>query len=382
MGLKLLGAYSKILRMKIALIVFPLHANHGCILQTYALYLTLIRMGNDVSIIDRQWDKYPLNRRLAHFLKYSILKIMGKYSGPLTLEGENRLMMSNLQPFIDKYLSDHKLFFKNPKYEKLSLYDAFIVGSDQTWRPKYVSDILYYYLSFIPKDAKVKRIAYAPSFGTEEWEYSEQHTLECKKLLGRFDAISVREDSGVDLCNRYFGIKVEHVLDPTMLLNKEDYLGITNIVPSEQNILSYYLLDNSENKMRIIEKICNELNLSAQCVNTEIGNHNIDIEERIAPSIEKWLEGFANSKFIVADSFHATIFALVFNKHFVTIANVNRGMARFKSLLKIFGLENRLITEINQVTPDLICQNIDWEKVNRIMTIKQSASLSYLKFSL
>lgn len=368
--------------MKIALIVFPLHANHGCILQTYALYMTLKRMGNSVLIIDRQWDKPSQTRWVAHILKYAILRVMGKYSGPLTIEGGKKLMISELQGFLNKHLSERKIFLKNPQYEELSCYDAFIVGSDQTWRPKYVSDVFYYYLSFIPKYTKVKRIAYAPSFGTEKWEYSEQQTLLCRELVGRFDAIAVREDSGVKFCREYFDVEVEHVLDPTMLLNKEDYLEVTNVVPNEHNSLSYYLLDNSVNKMQIVDKICNTLKLTAQCVNTKTVSHKISSKSRIASSIEEWIGGFTNSKFIVADSFHATVFAIIFNKHFITIANKERGMARFESLLKVFGLEERLVTEIDQVTPDLICQSIDWEKVNNVMAVKQSESLEFLRTNL
>lgn len=87
--------------------------------------------------------------------------------------------------------------------------------------------------------------------------------------MSRFDAIAVREDSGAKLCGKYLGINVEHVLDPTMLLNKEDYLSETGIMPSEQNRLSYYLLDNSKSKMQIVEEICKELHLTVQRINTE-----------------------------------------------------------------------------------------------------------------
>lgn len=374
--------YGLFTNMRIALIIFPIHASHGCILQTYALYRTLRKLGHDVSIIDRQWDKLSLKNQLVYAVKSLIISIKRKCIRPLTIEGTRKIIMSELQTFVDKHLSNRKIYFRTPRYEELPHYDAFIVGSDQTWRPKYVSDILYYYLCFVPAEEKVKRIAYAPSFGTEEWEYSEQQTLQCRELVSRFDAIAVREDSGAKLCGKYLGINVEHVLDPTMLLNKEDYLSETGIMPSEQNRLSYYLLDNSKSKMQIVEEICKELHLTVQRINTETENHKAGIKERVAPSIEKWIEGFVNSKFIVADSFHATVFAIIFNKHFITIANKDRGIARFEYLLKMFGLENRLITDIRQVTPELVHESIDWGKVNQTMWAKQSSSLDYLKFNL
>ena len=331
--------YGLFTNMRIALIIFPIHASHGCILQTYALYRTLRKLGHDVSIIDRQWDKLSLKNQLVYAVKSLIISIKRKCIRPLTIEGTRKIIMSELQTFVDKHLSNRKIYFRTPRYEELPHYDAFIVGSDQTWRPKYVSDILYYYLCFVPAEEKVKRIA-------------------------------------------YLGINVEHVLDPTMLLNKEDYLSETGIMPSEQNRLSYYLLDNSKSKMQIVEEICKELHLTVQRINTETENHKAGIKERVAPSIEKWIEGFVNSKFIVADSFHATVFAIIFNKHFITIANKDRGIARFESLLKMFGLENRLITDIRQVTPELVHESIDWGKVNQTMWAKQSSSLDYLKFNL
>ena len=134
--------------------------------------------------------------------------------------------------------------------------------------------------------------------------------------------------------------------------------------------------------MQIVEEICKELHLTVQRINTETENHKAGIKERVAPSIEKWIEGFVNSKSIVADSFHATVFAIIFNKHFITIANKDRGIARFESLLKMFGLENRRITDIRQVTPELVHESIDWGKVNQTMRAKQSSSLDYLKFNL
>ena len=202
--------YGLFTNMRIALIIFPIHASHGCILQTYALYRTLRKLGHDVSIIDRQWDKLSLKNQLVYAVKSLIISIKRKCIRPLTIEGTRKIIMSELQTFVDKHLSNRKIYFRTPRYEELPHYDAFIVGSDQTWRPKYVSDILYYYLCFVPAEEKVKRIAYAPSFGTEEWEYSEQQTLQCRELVSRFDAIAVREDSGAKLCGKYLGINVEH----------------------------------------------------------------------------------------------------------------------------------------------------------------------------
>lgn len=80
-------------------------------------------------------------------------------------------------------------------------------------------DIANVYLKFLGDDS-CKRIAYAASFGTDNWEYPAKETAECKNWIQKFDAVSVREETGVKLCSTYYDIKAKHVLDPTMLLSK------------------------------------------------------------------------------------------------------------------------------------------------------------------
>lgn len=123
------------------------------------------------------------------------------------------------RPYIDSTSSLRKYFKKNR-------YDAVIVGSDQTWRPKYSPNIYDFYLDFISKDKRIKRIAYASSFGVDDWEYSAEETKKCAKLSKLFDGISVREQSGIDLCKDHLGVDSELALDPTLLLNKDDYVTL------------------------------------------------------------------------------------------------------------------------------------------------------------
>lgn len=364
--------------MKIALIIFPIHASHGCILQTFALTTTLRQMGHSVTIIDRQWDKPSFTHLCIHAVKVLAKRITRGYDGNFTDASDKKIIMSELQAFIKRYLDDRIVLYSNPKYEDFKGYDAFIVGSDQTWRPKYVSDVTYYYLGFVPKEANVKRLAYAPSFGTDEWEYSPDLTAICKDLIKRFDAVSVREESGVSLCREHFCIDARHVLDPTMLLIKEDYLSACGLDMHDDNVLSYYLLDKSEAKMAVISKVCFELNLQSIRVNTETENGEAHLSERVAPSIEKWISGFVHSKFIVADSFHATIFAIIFNRPFITIANPERGMSRFESLLAKFGLQNRLVFNADDISSEILHSSIDWCNVNYILRSEQEKSKKFL----
>lgn len=362
--------------MKIALIIFPIHPSHGCILQTFALQQIMLHAGHEVTIIDRKWDKPSILSNFKDLVNVLIKRIRGKEA---YLKSKiDKLLMTELDRFVDACIKNRKVYYTNPGFDELKDFEAFIVGSDQTWRPKYVSDVTYYYLGFIPKDANVKRIAYAPSFGTDEWEYSPELTATCKYLIERFDAVSVREESGVSLCKDHYCIDAEHVLDPTMLLTKEDYLAACGLEMRDEDILSYYLLDNSESKMAIVRQVCSELNLQGNRVNTETENPSAPIKQRVAPSIEKWIGGFAHSKFIIADSFHATVFAILFNKPFITIANTGRGLARFLSLLSMVGLERRLVFSIDDLTADLINEEIEWNSVNERLSHKRQLSIDFL----
>lgn len=362
--------------MKIALIIFPIHPSHGCILQTFALQQVLLKDGHEVTIIDRQWDKPGIFSRCKDVLKFITGKISGKQ---IFLRSKTQdILMSELMTFVNRNIDNRIVYKSNPQYSGLKEFDAFIVGSDQTWRPKYVSDVTYYYLEFVPKEANVKRIAYAPSFGTDEWEYSPKLTAYCKELIQRFDAVSVREESGVKLCNEMYNVEATHVVDPTMLLEKDDYIKATNTNFQYDNIASYYLLDSSQEKLSIVKAVCDSLGLKPHRVNTETENSNAPVNLRIAPSIEKWIDGFARSKFIIADSFHATVFAILFNKPFITIANTGRGLSRFESILGKLGLRNRLIFKADDLTENLITGSVDWELVNSCLRQERSRSLKFL----
>ena len=137
-------------------------------------------------------------------------------------------------------------------------FDAYIVGSDQCWRPRYSPAIQNYFLDFVANDCKAKRIAYAASFGVDHWEFTPEDTEKSKELLKKFDAISVREDSAIDLIKNNLGrTDAQHVLDPTMLLSPHQYKKIVDkekIAPSPGN-LKVYVLDKTPEKDNIVKML-------------------------------------------------------------------------------------------------------------------------------
>ena len=119
------------------------------------------------------------------------------------------------------------------KYFAEEHFDCFMVGSDQVWRPRYSPCITDYFLKEIPVNTKALKIAYAASFGTSNWEFSEEDTLECARLAKLFDKISVREKSGIRLCQENLGIQAQYVLDPTLMLDAGDYIRFYSITEEE-----------------------------------------------------------------------------------------------------------------------------------------------------
>lgn len=369
--------------MKIGVLTLPLHNNFGGILQAYALQQVLKNLGHDAVLIDKskyvslgQWYiKYPI------YFKRAIRKYLGGESlivrADVAINNTLKIIATHTEPFIEKYIK--RIFTKDFSNITKKDFDTFIVGSDQVWRPKYFfSTIENAYLGFA-KDWDIKRIAYAASFGTEDWEYDEEQTRNCAALLNNFNAVSVRESSAVKLCKERFEVEALHVLDPTMLLSKKDYIKLfeeTDTMQSEGNLFCY-ILDESTDKHDIIKNISREKGLIPFYVNSKYEDLAAPLVERIQQPVEKWLRAFYDAEFIITDSFHACVFSILFNKPFIVYGNKERGVARFESLLRMFTLEERLVTSLNEINT-VLEKTIDWNMVNSIHKHMKEKSLSFL----
>lgn len=375
--------------MNIGILTLPLHTNYGGILQAYALQTVLERMGHQVVVFDtpHHWSlpiwKWPYSYSKRLLLKY----VLHKPIKILVEQYQNKaysIISRYTQPFIDKYI--HRQLIDNFQSLDGEDFEAIIVGSDQVWRLGYFTGgyntcIENAYLQFT-RNWNIRRIAYAASFGTNEWEYSSKQTHHCEKLLQDFNAVSVREKNGVKLCKDYFNVNdVQHVLDPTMLLDTEDYIQLfrsTN-TPHSQGTLLCYILDDTEEKSQLIQKIVSEKNLIPFRVNSKVDNPEVPIDKRIQPPVEQWLRGFYDAKYVVTDSFHACVFSILFGKQFVVFGNKNRGLARFHSLLSMFGIEDRLITNNDDIRN---LEDIDYKKVHYKLEEMRSYSMNFLQKAL
>lgn len=372
--------------MRIGILTLPLHTNYGGILQAYALQTVLERMGHEVVVFDTPNRRFlpPLWKMPLSFTKRTILKIFGKIDRVFIERHYNKtrpIIAKKIQPFIDKHINRKEIrSFYNLQSED---FDAIVVGSDQVWRVVYFpglwlgQQIENAYLDFT-KNWTIKRIAYAASFGTNNWEYTEEQTKNCGQLLSMFDAVSVREENGVKLCKQYFEVDALHVLDPTMLLDANDYIELfkQKQTPKSKGNLLNYVLDETDEIENLIKMVASVKKMIPFAVNNPYEEDETKpLNQRIKPSVETWLRGFYDADFVITDSFHACIFSIIFKKQFIVVGNRERGMARFESLLKMFGLEERLVDEKIDINT---LQSIDYDKVyNHYVQLKEK-SLHFL----
>lgn len=342
--------------MKVAILTLHLDNNYGGILQAYALQTVLECMGHTVEVLQKESKRKLILMPLV-FAKRVAKKILVDSSIPIRAERDQRIIERNTRRFIADHIKVRKV--KSLDQIGRNDYDGFVVGSDQIWRSDYFAwtwgqDLSKAFLSFT-KGWGIKRIAFAASFGVDKWEYDENATLKCREAAKMFDRISTREKSGVALCRQYLGVEAHYMMDPTMSLTSEDYLNLIDrdkVTVDDNSILVSYILDPAEEKSRLIRDIAEAKGLQVKRVNADFTNKSLALSDRIQPPVEDWLESFANAGFIVTDSFHACVFAIIFNKPFIVFGNEKRGMSRFESLLDEFGLMDHLIMTSSDYDPN------------------------------
>lgn len=359
--------------LKIGVLTLPMNKNYGGNLQAYAMQEVLYKLGHEAIFI---------NRRFPHPNAKNSSSMFSNTVG-LSPSLDNKLFLdSNFRQITKPFFSSEQLAKDIGKYNL----DGIIVGSDQVWRPKYANSILNdFFLGFIPENSTTKKLSYAASFGSDKWEYSEQEQELATNLLRQFDAIGVREDKGEEMCKEHLGTSSTHVLDPTMLLTAQHYSEKFKLgeLRTDEDYLLNYVLDINKDKERTIHHLTSELGIEAQSVNgmpfEGVNALNTTSGDQ---SVEGWLAAFFKAKFIVTDSFHGVAFSILFNKQFLAYGNPARGMARFTSLLNMFGLSSRLVINSSQVTTDKLKSEIDWSEVNTKLQAARKHSINFLLTSL
>ena len=372
--------------MRLAIISLPLHVNYGGILQSYALKKELESMGHEVVVIDRKvkmpfpkWWKAPLI-----YMNRALKSLKGGSDAPEVFREyrcmkEYPVLSRELKPFVDAEIAPLKI--DSYKDIKKGEFDGFVVGSDQVCRPRYFGKIEDAFLEFT-RGWDVKRISYAASFGTDSLEFDSETLRICAGLLDCFDAVSVREDSAVTMCDEWLDCdRAVHVLDPVMLMDVADYHKIADGAKTRraEGKIMTYILDQSVNKKSIVALVKSWTGKDIEDFSVNPHDRRIPVDERVVPPLEEWLSGFADADFVVTDSFHGCVLAILFHKPFIAMGNGQRGMARMRSLLEMFGLDQRLVHGIDpEDDGEFFLSQPDWIAVDAVLAEHRAAARRFL----
>ncbi|MDF2561858.1 MAG: hypothetical protein K0R99_3304 [Microbacterium sp.] len=381
--------------MKILTRTYPptINPNYGGILQAWALQQVLAELGH-TGYVDSTKSS-AVSPALA-----SVRIVLAHARDVLARLG---LLPRRFQPNAVRWAANRDLFaFTESRFKLVRLYrgrgkvdrrlaasfDAFVVGSDQVWRPDFV-DVASFLLDFVPTDDTRPRIAYAASFGSSSPTelFDEESRASLGPLARRFDALSTREESGVELCMTLWGATAQRLIDPTMLLSPAHYAELASGKEAqvEAGGVVTYVLDRSSE----VQAVVAEIEQARDCVATELYRplprtyaefaHDPGRFTRV--TIEGWLNALARSGSVVTDSYHGTVFAILFNKPFLVVLNHRRGLARFETLLSLFGLEDR-IAMFDGADALRASAPIDWQRVNEQISQERQHGWDFLKQSL
>lgn len=377
--------------MNVYILTLPIGTNYGGIMQAYSLRKAIEKMGYDAITIRAEQNDTPFRLKMIRML--GVLRANLLHGKKIYFNIPKRRFdyaQKNTELFIEKYIRTTPKICIHSDTRALSSLpaDIFVVGSDQVWRPGRISWKTYdaYFLGFLKSD--IKRISYAASFGHDNVKLPPYAKRKYAALLKKFSFVSVREYSGVEICRREFGVDAKVVLDPTMLLPRTDYDEIADSYSSSASEKPYcfeYVLDKTQFKDSVVNAVSQ--NLKVPCLSIlpkgNISDSTSKAEDCVLPPVEEWLNGIRNAKFVVTDSFHGTVFSILFHTPFCVLGNKRRGATRIKSILGMFGLESRFVDSAEQnVIESVVNAEIDWQKVDSILAEKREMSLTLLQNAL
>lgn len=361
--------------MKIDIITLHRAQNYGSVLQAFALQKQIEKLGHQAYILDYYPERYT-NKGLLKRLKNK----SSRFNNPLVLLIAKLLIYpSYLKKGIQFNKFMHYLNLEKPSFAtneegmgRFTDADAYCAGSDQIWNSHWnegVEKVLF--LDFVPKGKLC--LSYAASIELSNIPANEID--ETKLLLDKFEFLSLREDKGVELVRELGRTDAVQCLDPTLLMSKEEWSQYADDSYKGKEYVLTYNLHHDPEIDKCAKAIASKYHL--QIRNISYNWHDIIRHGHLdwCPTVEGFLGLIKNAKYVVADSFHATAFSIIFEKPFVVITP-EVASSRLSSLLKMLGLDDHNINKFTSLK--VIGQPIDYIRVKSIIVTKQRESISFL----
>lgn len=372
--------------MKTGIITLHKVHNFGSVLQAFSTCKILESIGVEPVIIDYMEPRYTVVGGLKKIIKDAFAK--DGWGGLAVKQAALKCVSFLIQrkifnAFNAKYLPLSKLSYTSMAQicRRIPVADVYITGSDQVWNSDYNNGIdRVHYLDFAP--VRSRRIAYAASFGKDALRDEEKN--ETADLLKKYHALSLRESSGVKIVNELGVQDAQHVLDPTLLLDRKAWSDCFSLLsPDIGEYLLIYSVERSIDDFvfKNARLIGHQLGLplvfltQAASLKTMAG---CELQLSFSKPID-FLRYFFHAKFAVVSSFHGTAFALNFNRQFVSILPPRFG-ARPRSLLQLTGLNNRIVERA--VDLDILGTPIEYDVVNSILASERRKSIEFLRRSI
>lgn len=367
-----------------AILTLTGYFNYGNVIQRYALQKFLKQNGyNFISYLNRHGDlpsEYRIGLKTLLKTPLRFIKRFMNYQKPYWYVPTVDVL------YPEVYKSAHLINFVNKNIWSKSFnladnYNTYIVGSDQVWR-NWWNDretLGYYFLNFL-KGRKLKRIAYAASFGKDNAKdvMSKDDVEYVSPYVKSFDHISVREKSGIDILNNTWDItNVTEVVDPTLLLDAADYSNLIESTDTKyeniQPIFAYILSETPELK-GFVRKVQDHRKQAVTKVLAHGGANEV-----VLPPVEFWLKGYRDAELVVTNSFHGMMFSIINNTDFIVIGKESGGLSRILDFLNEYGIEGRFVEESQLNSFDLtILKPINWESVNKKLTVNRQRSATWI----
>lgn len=375
-------------KKKIGIITILKVNNYGAELQAYATQKVLQLMGYDAEIIDYLFYKNPCHKRtrmsrptarmsLKKHLEECLFPIIANWKTRRFRKAQNE-RNAKFEKFHKEYTRMSVCYDTIDKLKSAKLdYDVLMTGSDQVWNPGIYSSLDPYLLKF--GDENIKRIAYAASFGVSQVPDDVRDYY--KEALNRYTAIGVREDNAVNLVKSLSGKDATLVLDPTLLLDKEQWMKVAKPVeglPDKPYVLIYELSDIPYIKkvaMHISEKM--GMPIVRICKNASPEDKEEEILNIIDAGPAEFLYLFDKAGYVVTNSFHGTAFSVNFGKQFYTVIPLGKSNnSRQKSILKLMGCEERMLTEGSEMPA---IERLDTNRIVKRLEEERQKSIYFLK---
>lgn len=361
--------------MNVAIITFHNSTNYGAVLQTFALQKKILDLKNNVEIIDYICEYKKSMYKITELKKdasliYNLLQII---NAPLVLSKNKKMykfMNKNYKLTLKKFYSCNEI----NKYAENR--DKIICGSDQIWNYNNTGFDKTYFLDFV--DNEDKKVSYAASFGVENIE--DKYIEEYKKLLSKIKYLSVREESGKKIIKKILNKDVQVVLDPTLLLEKNEWYEFSSDKYMKKNkYILLYTLHYSSEIIDIANKLSKKLKYKVIMISTRM-KYYFSSFKCLNPNPNEFVSLINNAEYVITDSFHGTVFSINLEKEFFVYLNDKlKNNSRIENILSVFGLEDRILKNNNDFK---IQKKINYKNINYILSKLRNDSIEFLVNSL